>query len=254
MPVSLDTLTRQLHAELNIANVPDYPPALNGLQLQNRSGQITKIAAAVDAHLPVVQKAIAAGCDLLLVHHGLFWSGLQPITGALFEKTRLAIEANLAIYSAHLPLDGHLELGNSILLGKALDLQTDWTTFFPYKNYHIGVRTEVEVPRDNLLQRLQTVLNSPVHCCPAGPATVRNLGIITGGAGSEIATAKALGIDTLITGEGPHWSYTLAEELGVNLIYGGHYATETFGVKALASQLAEQHQLTWQFIDHPTGL
>lgn len=254
MSVSLEEIAHLLNTELNTATVPDYAPALNGLQLQNSSGQVTRIAAAVDAHLPVVRKAIAARCDLLLVHHGLFWSGLQPITGALFEKTRMAIDANLAIYSAHLPLDGHLELGNSILLGKALQLQAEWKPFFPYKNFEIGVRAEVDVERDDLLGRLQQALNGPVHLCPGGPSRIRQLGIITGGAGSEIAAVKALGIDTLITGEGPHWSYTLAEELGVNLIYGGHYATETFGVKALAQKLSEHYQLPWMFIDHPTGL
>jgi dinuclear metal center YbgI/SA1388 family protein len=250
----LAELTAHLDAHLSIASVPDYTPALNGLQLQNTSGKVTKIAAAVDAHLPVVQKALAAGCDFLLVHHGLFWSGLQPITGSSFRKLRQCLEGNLAIYSAHLPLDGHLDHGNSILLARALELETAWEPFFPYKNFNIGVRGDVEVSRDELHHRLGLALNGQVHACAAGPESIRRVGVITGGAGSEVAEVKSLGIDTLITGEGPHWSYTLAEELGINVFYGGHYATETFGVKALAADLAQRFDLEWQFIDHPTGL
>ncbi|TLD72625.1 Nif3-like dinuclear metal center hexameric protein [Phragmitibacter flavus] len=252
--MQLAELTAHLDAYLSIATLPDYPPALNGLQLENTSGKVTKIGAAVDAHLPVLQKAIASGCDFLLVHHGLFWSGLQPITGAVFQKFRESMEANLAIYSAHLPLDGHLEHGNSILLAQALKLEASWSPFFPYKNFNIGVRAEVEISRDELHNRLGHALNGQVHLCAGGPEVIRNVGVITGGAGSEVAAVKALGIDTLITGEGPHWSYTLAEELGINVFYGGHYATETFGVKALAADLAQRFGLEWEFIDHPTGL
>ncbi len=246
--------TAYVHELLRIAEVPDYPNAINGLQLENANGVVKKIAAAVDAHLPVVKQAIARGCDLLLVHHGLFWSGAQPITGALFEKIKLAQENNLAIYSAHLPLDGHLELGNSVLLGKALDLECEWTPFFPFKNFNIGVRASVNVSRNDLAARFEKAIGGKAHLCAGGPATVREIGIVTGGAGSEVAAMKALGIDTFITGEGPHWSYTLAEELGVNIFYGGHYATETFGVKALAKHLSEKFSLPWEFIDHPTGM
>jgi dinuclear metal center YbgI/SA1388 family protein len=239
---------------LQIATVPDYPNAVNGLQLESASGEVLKIGAAVDAHLPVVQAAISKGCNLLLVHHGLFWSGAQPITEGYFHKLRDCVENGLAIYSAHLPLDGHLSLGNSILLGDALGLGVGWTTFFPFKNFNIGVRASVNVSRDDLVTRFEKAIGGKAHVCAGGPATVREIGIVTGGAGSEVAAMKALGIDTFITGEGPHWSYTLAEELGVNVFYGGHYATETFGVKVLAQHLSEKFSLPWEFIDHPTGM
>lgn len=252
--MKLADLTTHLNDLLQISTVPDYAQALNGLQLQNARGEITKIAAAVDAHLPVVKAAIAQRCDLLLVHHGLFWSGLQPITGATFEKIKLAMENNLAIYSAHLPLDGHLELGNSILLGRAIEPDAVWEPFFPYKGFNIGVRATVEIPRTELVQRFEQAIEGKSHVCAAGPEIVRNIGIVTGGAGDSVAAMKAQGIDTFLTGEGPHWSYTLAEELGVNLLYGGHYATETFGVVALAEHLNNTFGLPWEFIDHPTGL
>lgn len=254
-PVSmkLTDLTAHLDTLLQIASVPDYPNALNGLQLENRKGEVTKIAAAVDAHLPVVERAIARGCDLLLVHHGLFWSGLQTVTGPAFAKMRACLDGNLAVYSAHLPLDGHAELGNSLLLGQAMGIE-GWLPFYPFKNYPIGVRAVVDLPRDEVQRRLEAALGGRAHLCPGGPAQVKNIGVVTGGAGSEVATMKAAGIDTFITGEGPHWSYTLAEELGVNVLYGGHYATETFGVRALAAQLCQRFELSWEFIDHPTGL
>lgn len=251
--MNLSDLTGYLNELLQISAVPDYPNAVNGLQLENGSGRVTRIAAAVDAHLPVVQQAIARGCDLLLVHHGLFWSGLQPVTGSAFTKLSSCLQKNLAIYSAHLPLDGHLELGNSVLLGKALGLQ-GWEPFFPFKGYNIGVRAAADISRTGLANRLESALQGRAHLCAGGPEQVKNIGIVTGGAGSEVAAMKDAGIDTFITGEGPHWSYTLAEELGVNVFYGGHYATETFGVKALAAHLCERFELAWEFIDHPTGL
>jgi len=252
--MKLPDLTDYLNRLLRIAEIADYSNAVNGLQFANAQGEVTKIAAAVDAHLPVVKRATASGCDLLLVHHGLFWSGLQTITGAGFEKTKLSIDHGLAIYSAHLPLDGHTIFGNSILLAQALGLEAEWSTCYPYKGFDIGVRSEVNISRDDVLQRFEKAVGGKVHLCPGGPQMVKHIAIVTGGAGSEVAAMKAAGIDTFLTGEGPHWSYTLAEELGVNVMYGGHYATETFGVKALAAHLSEMFDLPWEFIDHPTGM
>src|SRR6187431_1393905 len=110
--MKLAELADYIATELRIAEIQDYSGAVNGLQMENASGEVTKIVAAVDATLPVMRKAIAAGADLLLVHHGMFWSGVQPVTGAMFEKMKLCVENNLAVYSAHLPLDGHPEMGN----------------------------------------------------------------------------------------------------------------------------------------------
>jgi len=250
----LSLLTKQLDAELHLRSVPDYPGAMNGLQLQNRTGRIRRIVAAVDACLPVIQAAAALpGPVLLLVHHGMFWSGAQCITGPVFAKINTALQADLALYSAHIPLDVHPRLGNNAVLAKALGfIRTQ--PFFDWKGIQLGVRAQVTLTRDALVRKLSTAVGGPVHVCAGGPAAVKSAGIITGGAGSEIAAIAATGVDTFITGEGPHWSYTAAEELGVNILYGGHYATETFGVKAAAAWLAAKHRLPWQFIDHPTGL
>lgn len=249
----LSKLVAQLDAELNIRGIPDYPGALNGLQLQNGSS-VRRIVAAVDACLPVVRAASEMeGPVLLLVHHGMFWSGAQCVTGSVYGKLRTAMNADLAIYSAHLPLDVHPKLGNNAVLAKALGI-TKTEPFFDWKGLKVGLRAEVSVTRASLVKRLGEAVGGPVHVCAGGPEKVRRVGIITGGAGSEIAGIAATGVDTFITGEGPHWSYTAAEELGVNLLYGGHYATETFGVKAAAAWLAAKNRLPWEFIDHPTGL
>ncbi len=252
-PVPLDKVVSALDAELRLSEVPDYPQALNGLQLANRTGSVTRVAAAVDACLPVVEQAVAFGADLLLVHHGLFWSGAQRLHGRLFEKYRLAIEHNLAIYSAHIPLDVHPTLGNNAGLAKAAGLAKT-EPFFPWKGIQLGLKAHGSWKRDALWHKLTQAVHGPVHVCPGGPETVRCVGIITGGAGAEVAAAAAQGIDTFVTGEGQHWTYTLAEELGVNLFYGGHYATETFGVKALAKWLQRKFRLEHGFIDHPTAL
>lgn len=249
---ALSDIVRFLDEQLRHAELPDYPGAVNGLQLEN-PGEVTRVAAAVDAALPVVEKAIDAGADLLLVHHGMFWNETRPLTGPTYRKVRRAIDAGLAIYASHLPLDAHPEWGNNARLAAAIGI--DGTTpFLDFKGLAVGLRAEVEIDRGSLLERTREAVGGPVHLCPGGPATVRRLGIVTGGAGAEIAAVAAEGIDTLVTGEGPHWSYTLAEELGVNLLYAGHYATETFGVKAIARELEQRFELPWTFIDHPTGL
>lgn len=248
----LDDLAGYMDDLLSIQEIEDYPNAVNGLQLANR-GEVSRVGAAVDACLPVIDAAVDAGVDLLLVHHGMFWQGAQPIVGGYFEKLRRAMEGNLAIYSVHLPLDMHPELGNNALLARALEVG-ETAPFMEWKGRHLGVRVSGEWGRDDLEGRLAAAVDGEVHVCPGGPEVVRELGIVTGGAGGEIAQAAAEGVDTLITGEGPHWSYTAAEELGVNLLYGGHYATETFGVKALAAHIGKREGLEWEFIDHPTGL
>lgn len=252
--MNLPDLVSYLDTELRIAQIADYSPALNGLQLENRAGKVTKIVAAVDATLPVMRKAIAAGADLLIVHHGMFWSGLQPWTGPVFQKMRIALEAGLAVYSSHLPLDVHPTLGNNAQIALALGLKPTGT-FLEYKGREIGITADTALPLVDLFAQFKDALGGgPVHVCGAGPAIARKIGICSGGSGSEVATAAKAGIDTFITGEGPHWSYTLAEELGINVLYGGHYATETFGVKALAAHLQQQFGIPWEFVDHPTGL
>ncbi len=254
-PAALDAVVAAMENELRVADVPDYPGALNGLQLANRSGRVTHVAAAVDACEAVISRAVEAGANLLLVHHGLFWAGAQRLAGASFRKLATAIGNDLAIYSSHIPLDVHPTLGNNAQLAAALGLRKT-RPFFPWKGIDLGLRVAADIDRDDLVKRVrQAVGGGRVALCPGGPVRVRQLGLITGGAGAEVAAAAAEGIDTFITGEGPHWSYTLAEELGVNVLYAGHYATETFGVRALGAWLERTFALPPAvFIDHPSGL
>jgi putative NIF3 family GTP cyclohydrolase 1 type 2 len=142
-------------------------------------------------------------------------------------------------------------LGNNAALARAIGMG-DCQPFLPWKGLPIGLQGRLDLDRSELLHRLEAVVAGKVHCCPAGPERIRTVGLCTGGAGGEVAAAA--GLDAFITGEGPHWSYSMAEELGINLFYAGHYATETFGVRLLAADLAATFSLDCQFIDHPSGL
>ena len=249
---SLKTVVAWLDRTLRTAEIGDYANAWNGLQVEN-SGAVTRIGAAVDACEAVISEAATQEGTLLLVHHGLFWPGVQPITGAMHRKMKLALNHDLAIYSSHLPLDLHPALGNNALLCRALGLEK-CAPFFVAKGQAIGLKSRTRLPLAEVARRLERALGSAPHLAPGGPSKTAWIGVVAGGAGGEVERAAAEGVDTFITGEGPHHSYSLAEELGVNLFYGGHYATETFGVKALAAAVAKKFRVPWEFIDHPTGL
>jgi dinuclear metal center YbgI/SA1388 family protein len=247
----LRDLTAYLDQFLRTAAISDYSQSMNGLHLENQ-GKVTKVAVAVDACEAVITKACEGGADLLIVHHGLFWNQSTLTTG-MYRKIRLAIAHNLAIYSSHLPLDVHPVVGNNVILAKSLGLKKQ-SPFLPLKGQPAGLAGEFSGTLLDLVKRVRKAVGGDVHVCAGGPSRVKRVGVVTGGAGSEIAAVAASGVDNFVTGEGPHWSYTLAEELGINVIYAGHYATETFGVKALAQHLSVKFRLPWSFIDHPTGL
>ena len=237
---------------LGTARVGDYDGAVNGLQVEN-SGKVTRIAATVDASLATVKLAMEANADLLIVHHGLFWSPSHPWTGKKYELIRLLIENDIAVYSSHLPLDAHPKLGNNAQLCAALGLKKV-KPFFPSHGTAIGLQTTATILRNELASRLARATGTRPLVIPGGPKICRRIGVVTGGAGGDLKQAAAEGVDTFVTGEGPHWTYAMAEELGINVLYGGHYATETFGVKALAEHLSKKFRVPWTFLDHPTGL
>jgi dinuclear metal center YbgI/SA1388 family protein len=248
----LAELTEYLDAYLRVGEVPDYPNAWNGLQVEN-GGEVTRVAAAVDASEAAVREAARRGCDLLLVHHGLFWDPQRPVTGRRFRKLSLLLHHGIAVYAAHLPLDVHPEVGNNVVLARELGLKVEgW--FGAYQGTPLGVWGTLELSREALAARLDELLGGPVRLLPGGPERVRRVGVLTGAGGSLIGDAIGAGLDAYVTGEGAHHTYFDAVEGGINVYYGGHYATETWGVRALAAHLGDRFGLPWEFLDLPTGL
>jgi dinuclear metal center YbgI/SA1388 family protein len=237
---------------LRIREVGDWENALNGVQIEN-SGQVTRLGTAVDVSTRVLTEAAKRNVDLLIVHHGLFWPGLQPVKSALRQQLQLAFENNIALYSAHLPLDIHSKIGNNAELIAALGLKSA-QPFLEEKGQPVGLKARASMPRNELIRKLRKALGGPVKVFGFGPRQTHTIGVVTGGAGSEIYRVAQENIDTFITGEAPHWAAVAAQELGMNLLLGGHYATEVFGVKALAAHLSKRFGIPWEFIDCPTGL
>jgi dinuclear metal center YbgI/SA1388 family protein len=250
--ISLTAVVKHCNQLLRTKEIGDYDGAANGLQVGNRGG-VTRIAAAVDASLATVKLAVAAKADLMVVHHGLFWSPSHPWTGKKYELLRLLIENNLSVYSSHLPLDAHPRLGNNAQLCAALGLK-NLRPFFVTHGQPIGFQSRAKISRAELAVKLARATGAKPRIIQGGGEICRRIGVVTGGAGGDLKLAVAEGVDTFITGEGPHWTYAVAEECGINVFYDGHYATETFGVKALASHLSKKFKLPWTFVDHPTGL
>ncbi len=257
--VPLAKLVAYLDDYLRIRETPDERNAVNGLQVEN-SGAVESIVAAVDASQATIDGVVAAGGPaLLLVHHGLFWEGNLPVTGRRYRRLASLIENDIAVYSAHIPLDLHPEVGNNVVLAERLGIEVEgW--FGDYKGTALGVWGRAPSrwsTRDGLVGELNHALGNfapGARLISGGPERVSRVGIITGAAGSMIAAAREAGLDTYITGEGPHHTYFDATEWGLNVIYAGHYTTETLGVQALTSHLADRFDLDWEFHDHPTGL
>ena len=237
---------------------PDYSPALNGVQVGHQ-GPVRKIAAAVDGSLHTIHLAAEAGANLLIVHHGLFWNGLRPITGNHEARLRALFAHDIAVYSSHLPLDAHATFGNSALLAQELGLTANGL-FARHEHIHCGVRGEDDLDTATLVTRVTEWARPWGHHTvasriPPGHRTRR--WAICSGAGAQVSNLREAyntGVDTLIVGEGPHWSAIDAEEQGVVVIYAGHYATETLGVRALAAHLGERYAVPWTFLHAPTGL
>jgi dinuclear metal center YbgI/SA1388 family protein len=258
MTVSFEVIGRYADELLESGITLDYPKALNGIQFENRSA-IKGIASAVDFSSRSIDGAIAANCNLLIVHHGMFWSGPQTLTGAAFRRVQRLIESDVAVYSSHLPLDRHPTLGNNTLLANELGLSPT-EGFARFENFYIGVSGESDIETSVIITRARQFAgrhggDARVSLLKEGRKTKR--WAICTGAGVDVHTLKEAsekGIDTLIVGEGAHWTAVHAEENDVVIIYAGHYATETLGVRALAEHLGERFNLPWHFVSAPTGL
>ena len=255
---TLTDLAQYADGLLETASTPDFPNALNGVQLENRS-PIRGIAGAVDFSTRAIQGAVANRANILVVHHGMFWSGLEPITGPSYKRIEMLMENDIAVYASHLPLDRHPTLGNNALLAKELGLQPS-TAFAHFEDVFIGIGGECNVETAALAERAQKFAqmnggDMRTSLIAKGRKT-KTWAMCTGmGASTDtLKEASTMGVDTLIVGEGPHWTAVHAEEHKLAIIYAGHYATETLGVRALAQHLGEKYNLPWHFVSAPTGL
>lgn len=256
-PVTSDIIA-WLDNLLQTDSTPDYAGALNGLQVQH-TGPVHRVAAAVDSSLRSMEQAVDVGANLLIVHHGLFWAGVQPIRSTVHRKLKLLLDHDIAVYSSHLPLDRHPTHGNNVLLARALGL-TPSATWHPFKGVPIGIVAECAISTAELAERTQRFAAQYGHHTIVTPHAVervsRRVALCSGGGASSdsIREALSIGADTLIVGEGPHHTAVDADEAGLVVMYAGHYATETLGVQSLARAVGEQWQLPWSFLPAPTGL
>jgi dinuclear metal center YbgI/SA1388 family protein len=255
---TLGVLAEFLDRTLNVAGVPDYPNAFNGVQVENE-GDIRRVATAVDFSSDTVAGTIAANAQLLLVHHGMFWGGVQPITHHRRRRLHQLLTHDVAVYSAHLPLDVHPELGNNALLAKRLGL-VPAGGFARYQTIDVGLSGTADVPTRVLAERAQALAREYSGFFVSTPFDADRMTRAWGlcaGAGADSGTLREAvqrGLDTLIVGEGPHHTAVEARELGIVVIYAGHYATETLGVRAVGDLLAREFDVETTFVDVPSGL
>lgn len=255
---TIDEVAAYTDELLNRRAIPDYSSALNGLQFE-ASAPLRRIAAAVDFSTRAIEGAKRSGANLLIVHHGMFWGGLVPLTGASYRRARLLFEYGIAVYSSHIPLDCHPTLGNNVLLAKELGL-TPSREFARYQGIFIGVAGDSDVSTRSLADKATLFAQKYGHITRTTPITdgrrTRRWAMCSGAGAAADTLQEAIdaGIDTLIVGEGPHWTAVTAEENDLVIIYAGHYATETLGVCALARHLSDKYSVPWDFVSAPTGL
>lgn len=242
---SLNEIVAYCDSRLRVRAIKDFPGARNGLQVEN-NGQVTRIGASVDAGLVPFQEAARRGVDLLIVHHGMFWSLPIPVTGIHHRKLKTLMDNNLALYSCHLPLDCHPELGNNALLAASLGLTVErWA--IEHEGTPLAAVCEPSGDRNALRTKLEAAFPQ-VTAIECGPVQPRRVVIITGSGGSALRELAGAGADTLVTGELKQSHYNEAQEMGLNVYACGHYATETYGVKALAAELSAKFGIPWEFI------
>lgn len=251
MSAKLSEINQYLDQVLKHSEISDYSGAQNGIHLEN-SGSVQQLIAAVDANVLTLNTASQTPSSLLIVHHGLAWNGLCPLTGGKYRMIKSAIESDLAVYSTHLPLDAHPEYGNNALLTRTLGFEQS-TPFLEIKGTLLSQLVEMSMNRDELTQRLKTAIGS-AQLIPAGPQETKRILISSGSGNSLLNECAGKNIDTIVTGEVSHDVFSQAYEAGTNIILGGHYATETLGVKAITQHLSEKYDLPWKFIDEPSGL
>jgi dinuclear metal center YbgI/SA1388 family protein len=238
---------------LEIDRFDDYGP--NGLQVPGRT-EVATVASGVTANLEFLSRAVEAGAELALVHHGLFF-GDQPLalSEQMAERLRIVLGASLSLAAYHLPLDAHREIGNNALLCEQLGFELDPRPFAEVRGRPIGViGRSAGVEAEALVARISAALEREPLVFAAGPERVRTAGIVTGAGSRAIAEAAALGLDALITGEPAEHAMGDAREAGLHFIAAGHYATETLGIRRLGELVAERFGPRHRFIDVPNPI
>jgi len=253
MKMRLRRITGYLDEVLDIGSF-GADRSMNGLQVEGKA-EVRKVALAVDACGDSIGKAAGRNADLLVVHHGLFWGDPAPLTGITGSRVGTLMRKGISLYAAHLPLDCHPVIGNNAGIAGILGIR-ETEKFGLYAGMEIGLCGDLPKPLrlEGLRRKLASLLASPVQAYAFGPATVRKVGIVSGGGASLTQAAADSGCDALVTGETSHSSYHIARENGISLVFGGHYATETFGVRAVGRSLEERFGLETFFIDLPTGM
>lgn len=252
MPVSRDELVAALDQYLDLGAVVDE--SLNGLQVEG-TASIERIGLAVDAAEATISEAITLGCQLLLVHHGLFWGDPVRLIGPVATRLRACFRADLSVYAAHLPLDRHPEVGNNAVLAKTLGGQVE-APFGAYGGASLGVMARLDAPCDvgAIAGRLAALGCEEPLVWSFGPETINKVAVVSGAASFLLAAAAEAGADCFVTGEPRHSQYHSARELGIHCVFGGHYVTETVGVRALGDWIADRYDIETVWIDHPTGV
>jgi dinuclear metal center YbgI/SA1388 family protein len=247
-----DTLIRRI---LALDEFSGDDAALNGLQAENATGTVEKAAFAVDVCLESIRRAVEWKADLLFVHHGLFWGKPLAVTGGHYRRLRALIEGDLALYAVHLPLDMHPELGNNAGLAHRIRLQ-EFEPFGEYKGVKIGVkgRLKEEMTLEQVVRLCSGGSEQGLKVLPFGPEKISTVGIVSGGAAEEAYQAIGEKLDLFITGDADHTIYHHCLEGRINVIFAGHYLTETAGVTLLAEKLEKETDLQTRFFDIPTGL
>jgi dinuclear metal center YbgI/SA1388 family protein len=248
MKIPLSKLVSLLDQTLAVSAFRDA--SHNGLQVAN-GGSVTRILTGVDASLRLLQEAAARGADCVVCHHGLSWGdSLARITGLNHRLISFALAHNIAVYAAHLPLDAHPRYGNNAGLCKALGLSRVKPAF-AYHGETIGFTGSYAkaIPLSAFCDRVRTAVNPDIRVLDFGQPRVRTVGVVSGGAADMLDQAPGLGADVFLTGEPSLQGYTLAENLRQNVVFAGHYATETFGVRALAGLLSKRLKLPAEFVD-----
>jgi dinuclear metal center YbgI/SA1388 family protein len=240
---------------LDIEGFKEVDSSLNGLQADNDGSEIKKIAFAVDAGMEVFRQAAGAGAGMLFVHHGLFWGPAERITGNRRERIKFLLDNNLALYAVHLPLDQHPVLGNNAVLAALLGIENP-EPFGVYHGHKIGYKGNLKkaLTVDEAVKKISFMNRPPLGVFPFGKSESQSCAVISGGASHEAFQALEEKVDLYVTGESSHTVYHHALEGRMNIIAGGHYSTEVWGVRRMMDECAKQLEIDTVFIDVPTGL